>query len=360
MYHRYFGRAKNVLLLGVIVAGAAGVFSNSMLSHNSAAPFMPELAVAADWVHFMAVSAWVGGLFYLSAVFVPHAKRLPDAARVLALSIPRFSLIATASLGVIGVTGVYMAWVHLHSLDSLFATEYGNSLAVKLAAALPMVLLGAYHQIRLHKSIVVMATAGGQAHGAVATFAKTIKVEAILGIGVLLAASVLTVISPPVEALAGGQSYVHRVTIDDTDATFEISPFRPGFNTFTVALEQDGASARNIHHVTMRFTNEDARIGPIVVTLNHAGEGAYSATGGYLSREGEWKIDFIAQRTNSYDLNHTFRETLGSGEQTTPAGPELDSFAGLAIALGAAVAGGSAFYAAQSRRQMKKTLSALG
>ncbi len=355
----YLARTKNILLLGVIVAGASSIFSNSMLSHNSAAPFMPEIAVAADWVHFMAVSAWVGGLFYLSAVFVPHAKRLSDAARVLALSIPRFSLIATMSLGVIGITGIYMAWVHLHSPDSLFTTEYGNSLAFKLTAALSMVLLGAYHQIRLHKSIVVMATVGGQGQHAVTTFSKTVKLEAVLGIGVLLAASVLTVMSPPAQALAGEERYVHRVTIDDTDATFEISPFRPGFNTFTVRLEQDGAPANNIHHVTMRFTNEDARIGPIVVTLDHAGESMYSATGGYLSREGEWKIDFIAQRTGSYDLNHTFRETLGSGEPIAQVEPELDSFAGLAIALGVAVVGGSSFYAVQSRRQMKRTLAAL-
>ena len=148
-------------------------------------------------------------------------------------------------------------------------------------------------------------------------------------------------------------------TIGDTDATFDISPFKPGFNTFTVTLEQGGAPASNIHHVVMRFTNEDARIGPIVVTLDHAGEGVYSATGGYLSREGEWKIDFIAQRAGAYDLNHSFRETLDSGGQAMQTGPELDSFAGLAIALAAAVAGGSAFYAVQSRRQIKRTLAAL-
>lgn len=112
-----------ILLLSILAAGAASIFSNSMLSHNSAATFLPSVAVFADWLHFMAVSAWVGGLFYFSAVLlfaIKSGRKASESAHHLSVILPRFSLIATASLGIIGITGLYMAWIHLQSLDSLF------------------------------------------------------------------------------------------------------------------------------------------------------------------------------------------------------------------------------------------------
>lgn len=349
----YIVKGNRLILIGALAAGAASLFSNSMLSHNSAAPFLPALAVAADWVHFMAVSAWVGGLFYLAAIFVPSLIKTADAARILASNLPRFSLIATLSLGIIGVTGIYMAWLHLHTLNSLFATEYGISLAAKLGSALPMVLLGAYHQIRLHRGITAMARSGQGT--AVTTFGKTVKAEAIIGIGVLLAASVLTITSPPEQMQHG---YEDMTTVEGVDIMIEISPFQPGFNTFTVMFIQGSTPPTNIHHVMMRFTNEDAGIGPIVATLEDAGNGVYSTAGGYLSQIGKWKIDLIAQRMDAYDLNYSFSKTLGSGKME-PA-PAIDSFAYLAIGLAAVVVGGSAFYAVQSRKQMNQTAASLG
>lgn len=354
----YVANARKGLLVGILTAAAVGIFSNSMLGHNSAATFIPQLAVTADWIHFMAVSTWVGGVFYLAAVFVPAARKLPDAARVLALSLPRFSLLATISLGIIGVTGIYMAWVHLHSLDSLVSTDYGGILAVKLAAALPMVLFGAYHQLRLHKSLVVLAAASSSGQEIALKFCRTVKAEAVIGIAVLLAASILTVTSPPAEGMAH-EMYTHNARVDDTNITLEIMPFKPGFNTFTARFDQAGSPATNIHHVTMRFSNEDAGVGPIVITLDNSGNGQYSATGGYLSQGGEWKIDLIAQRMGAYDLNDSFRVMLTADGPQVQAAPEFDAFAVLAIALAAAVAGGSIAYAVRSQKLYNKTISSL-
>lgn len=382
------GNKNSLLLYVALAAGAVSLFSNSMLSHNSAAPFLPALATALDWVHFMAVSAWVGGLFYLAAVLAPATRQSP---RQLATTLPSFSLMATISLGIIGVSGICMAWVHLHSLGSLFSTSYGTSLAIKLAAALPMVLIGAYHQLRLHREIVVLAAkkSGGHEYSATSRFSRTVKAEALIGIGVLFAASLLTITSPPMEDAQqqgqqeSGPRYMQHVNVDGTDVMLEISPFHPGINTFTATLSEGGKPPQNIANVVLRLTNMNVSSGPIIVTLNRpaSDSGAYSATGGYLSQEGEWKVDFIAQRINAYDLNHSFTATLGNGSamqqqqqqpgmamsmpgmqggsNATETAPSFDSFAVLAIVLAAAVAGGSAFYARQSRLQMKKTLAAL-
>jgi putative copper export protein len=128
-----------------------------------------------------------------------------------------------------------MAWIQLHSLDALFNSSYGNILIIKLLVALPLVLLGAYHQLKLHKNGVLVASLGKTGRGVVdsgnfgqassfqtlqnarnkkevsanfkvkdipSKFSKTIKIESLVAIGVLLAASLLTITSPPAMNMA--------------------------------------------------------------------------------------------------------------------------------------------------------------
>ena len=196
------------LLYIALVAGAICIFANSMTSHSSAVTFMPSIAISLDWIHFMAVSVWVGGLFYISTVLLTlwkssipiHSLKLkkepndnagtnlsinsdqnrksddevlPYTESVdsnkefslsskgvyfIALLLPKFSLLATISLGIIGVSGLYIAWIHLHSFSALFDTSYGNILIVKLLTILPVIVLGAYHQVTLHNYMNVIGS----------------------------------------------------------------------------------------------------------------------------------------------------------------------------------------------------------
>jgi hypothetical protein len=256
-------------------------------------------------------------------------------------------------------------------------------------------------------------TISNTANGTVSKFGKTVKIESLIGIAVLFAASLLTITSPPsqmhqqqeagttpdagMETVTPGFS--QEVTISGVDTTFEITPFHAGFNTFTVTLRDTaGSSPQNINAVFLRFTNPEARIGPIVATLNRTddGSGRYSAIGGYLSQTGNWTIDLIVQRISAYDLNHSFDVTLGASSshdnnsmdmsadtnmqmQDHEAGtttstktnaqedqlespsppPAFDSFAWLAIGLAVAVGFGSAYYFKKSKHQLENTLKIL-
>jgi copper transport protein len=200
----------SVLLYIALVAGAISIFSNSMTSHSSGISFLPSIAISLDWLHFMAVSIWVGGLFYISTVllilvkgtilkekkvakinskdissknnFSSHVKENVETKSFsksteinkdhlrskgvyfLALLLPKFSLLATTSLGIIGVSGLYMAWIHLHSFNAIFDSSYGNILLIKLLTALPMVLLGSYHQLKLHNYTISIASIATKSH----------------------------------------------------------------------------------------------------------------------------------------------------------------------------------------------------
>jgi copper transport protein len=265
-----------ILLYVIILSGAISIFSNSMVSHNNALTFLPSLAISMDWLHFMAVSIWLGGLFYISAVLLMIIrtaiskntnisgsinKLLNDdsvsiTSYFLALLLPYFSLIATISLGIIGITGLYMAWIHLHTAEAIFTSSYGNILAIKLLLILPMVILGGYHQIKLHGNLLLVASikniknkkqmeesnsavvdrdihsntsSSPVEHDPSIKFSKTIKIESFIGIGVLFAASFLTITSPPSisfqESLSTESSLVEEGQKQD---------YIPSFDSFTI------------------------------------------------------------------------------------------------------------------------------
>ena len=413
--------SSSLLLYIALVAGSISIFANSATSHNSAVIFIPSLAVSLDWLHFMAVSMWVGGLFYISTILltgirhrakltvdeyaiqevsklpnrtVPHdVKKNQIIHYYLALLLPRFSLVATVSLGVIGISGLYMAWIHLTTFDALFSTSYGNILIVKLAVALPLILLGGYHQLKLHNAVVSIASLGktggpdrtskgtnrnlqvthdfnhndnarnsddeidefperqikqkktkkleANRTDIAAKFGKTIMLESILAICVLLVTSLLTITSPspmnmssmsmgtsssPSSSPAPGSteqmdgmsmhntensSYVKEAKILNVNTKIEINPLHSGFNTFKITFTTpDGKPYSNISTVRMIFKNNQADIGPITTSLKPVSTGVYTITGGYISQPGEWNIAIAAQRPSNYDLNYRFNSNV--------------------------------------------------
>jgi putative copper export protein len=265
------------LLYTVLIAGAVCIYSNSMVSHNTALYFLPSLAISLDWLHFMAVSIWLGGLFYITTILLTtiglliknngytddHVGRSLDIDNVhnssyfLALLLPYFSLIATVSLGVIGTTGLYMAWIHLHTAEAIFTSSYGNILAIKLLLILPMVILGGYHQIKLHGSLMAVASlkksrleqdrkkinlysmessddrkrdAFPLQYNPPKKFSKTVKIESLIGIGVLVAASFLTITSPPSISLQESVSTQSPISGEEESR----QDYIPSFDLFTI------------------------------------------------------------------------------------------------------------------------------
>jgi putative copper export protein len=104
----------------VLVLCAVNLASNSIVSHSAAVTSLPSLAITSDYIHLLAVSCWIGGLFFLSSVLIPsiYKENLRDQSqmgssvavyRALSIIVGRFSSMAIFCLGLIGVTGLYLA-----------------------------------------------------------------------------------------------------------------------------------------------------------------------------------------------------------------------------------------------------------
>jgi len=155
IYGNSTSKIKNIVLCVILICGSINIISNGIISHNAATEFLPWLAISADWLHVMAVSIWLGGLFYISLILLrairtsssylahggeldtTHEQIVARNSFSLALMLPSFSMIAVICLGVIGISGLYMAWIQLQSTQSLFDSLYGNILILKLCVIAP-------------------------------------------------------------------------------------------------------------------------------------------------------------------------------------------------------------------------------
>ncbi len=113
-------------------------------SHAAALVEGGPTAITVDWLHLMAASIWIGGLFTLAIGLVTtRAINVETRRELLADVIPRFSTLAIISVVILAITGFYAAWLEVGNLNALLHTTYGHTLIVKLVLLIPLLLLGA-------------------------------------------------------------------------------------------------------------------------------------------------------------------------------------------------------------------------
>lgn len=143
--------------------------------------------------HVWGAMVWAGGLLALAVAglvgrlgSVEAAEPAgEDWARVWA----RFGSVALGAVGVLVVSGSWLAWTHVGTPAQLFTTPYGRYLAIKLALVLVMLAAGGYNARVLLPRIAAARAAGDRAglvRLAVRHFPKVVAAEAVLAVGVLL------------------------------------------------------------------------------------------------------------------------------------------------------------------------------
>ena len=113
-------------------------------------------------LHVLGASLWLGTLFVLVVCGfgqMLHASRaVAEREQAVAEMVHRFSVLALSSSALLGVTGLITAWTHLHQLEALWTTPYGNALLRKLFVVAVVLGLGAWNWRRVGPSL---GTEGG-------------------------------------------------------------------------------------------------------------------------------------------------------------------------------------------------------
>jgi copper transport protein len=315
--------------------GLGLLLTTSLTSHAAALREGAALAVAADWLHLIATSVWLGGLAEMVVVAPAIAGAMPPEGRPKFVSalVGRFSAVALASVAVLIGTGVVASVLHLNRLDALWTTDYGRALLTKLLLLLPMLALAALNLFGVRPALARAATvtrALSQKGRALTTSAArawttltgAVRGEFVLGLLILAATGVLTSLAPAQQPAAGAGLRLTE-TVDDLRLTLAVTPAQPGDNQLELTVTQNGRPAEGVSRALLRLTFLDQDLGETEVVLEPAGEGRYVAQGRQLSVLGQWQAEMIVRRDGRDDSRTAVRFGIPAATPATSAPPTV-------------------------------------
>lgn len=189
------GMQMSLMALGVCA------YTRSMISHASANGDL-NAAMTADWIHLCLISVWVGEVFIAGLLTLRgQAVEQPADRSDAALYIESLSTSATFALVGIFATGIFSAWHNLGNFAGLSGNPYGTVLIVKLAMVAVAVLLGGFNRFIVMPSLLAgLRSADDRGLLRLRQFTLILRIEAVVLLGVLVAAAILSSTSPPVAA----------------------------------------------------------------------------------------------------------------------------------------------------------------
>ncbi len=282
------------------------------LTSHAATERYPALPVLADWLHLVGMSFWFGGLAYL----LTGLRELQRATgtlrtRLTSLAVTRFSVMAIISVGVIGVTGLYAAYLRVGTLDAFDTTIYGHVLFIKQGFVAALLLLAAVNLFFISPRLNRDRLGNASNVPLVMHLEKIVQGEVILACLLLLLVSVLTYL-PPAKITPPSTDLTGSSTADDLQIDLTISPGYVGQNTFTVNVTSNGQPVTSVKEALLRFTASQGNIPPSDVQLIGQGDGTYVTKGSYLSLPSNWQVQAIVRRDNKFDEYANFNFTVNN------------------------------------------------
>ncbi|MBV9542855.1 MAG: CopD family protein, partial [Chloroflexi bacterium] len=315
-----------------LIASGLALLTSSLNSHSAALLSGAYLGIVADWLHFLAVAAWIGGLanlIYVLPVAVDASQGTGD--RVLARAVSRFSNLAWVSVFAIIASGTFQAWLEVGSWSGLVQTAYGLSITAKVALLVVMLALASFNLMIARPRLAVLAATGSAAAASdvARRFTWAVRGEFAVGVLVLIVAAVLTGFQPAREELArqsndlSGGPVDRQVDANGLTARVQITPASLGINRFAVLLP--GTDPNQVERVQLTLTYLDAQLGsqPLVLSQSSTSPDTWESTSPMLSQAGTWQAELLVRRTDQDDARSALRFLVagpgGAPAETTTA-----------------------------------------
>ncbi|WP_264003209.1 copper resistance CopC/CopD family protein [Mycolicibacterium sphagni] len=246
-----------IATLGVALSVAIAVDGHAGVGADAA------LATLATAAHVSAMTVWLGGLMALCAIVLP--SRHTDNLR-------RWSVIALTCVGVLIATGTYQAWRQIAPVQSLWATDYGQTLCVKVTAVGVMLVLAYLARRRLNPQ----------------RLRRTVPMEAAIGLAVLVVTTVLVSL-PPARTTYGPAVTLEAPLDDSRHVVVDIASTRRGPTTVHVTvLDAAGRPVPSLS-VTGNLSSHEAEIPSLPIDFARH-ENDWVSTYASTPRPGLWTL----------------------------------------------------------------------
>lgn len=197
---RWRGRGYWLALAGL---GAAASASFAWTGHGARDEGLPgALHLAADVLHLLAASVWIGALAALMGLVALASRSGGGAGRDALTGLVRFSGIGVAVVAVLVGSGLVNSWFLIgpQGLGRMLTSYYGQLLVMKLALFGLMLVLAAANRYR-HTPRLAFALQNVEAGGApFRQVVASVVTETALAVAVLALVSWLGTLSPTIDA----------------------------------------------------------------------------------------------------------------------------------------------------------------
>jgi copper transport protein len=289
-------RSVAELLAGIGALGAAAAVLIVPGASGHAAQTAPRgIALGLDWLHLLSGSIWIGGLAGLLVLWrtAPAAQKVP----ALSVAVPRFSNAAFWSVLLLLGSGVGATILHMPLLQALWQTSYGQVILVKSGLLIAAASLGALNLLRTKRRLAVAETAPRAAR----QLAWAVRGEALIVVGAIFAAALLSSLAPPPPALASESKALAQVgpgrvasTVRQAGYTLKVlvSPNKAAApNQFALDLTKAGKPVTGAQ-ITLTFEMLDMQMGNQEYSLKETAPGIYSRPAPALVMVGHWALSF--------------------------------------------------------------------
>ena len=157
-----------------------------------------NLHLAADAMHLVAASIWIGGLVPLVLLLAASRHRPEVGSAALAREATRrFSTLGIVSVATLSATGVVNAWILVGSFHAFVVTGYGRLLIFKLVAFAIMLVFAALNRFRLTPRLA--ASTGNEARlDALHKLTRNSTIEIALGFVIFAMVGMLGTLHPAI------------------------------------------------------------------------------------------------------------------------------------------------------------------
>jgi copper transport protein len=255
--------------------------------------------VGLNFVHVVAVSAWIGGVAVLAGALRSATAALEGAerTRLLTAVVGRFSTLAGALVAIVLLTGVIQSLAAIDSLDQLPATAYGRAVLIKLVLFLALLSAGYVNRNRI---LPRLHRADGAPGATGALLRRVLRTELAVGILVLAVTGALAGYQPSDTVAAG--PFSGSAPLGPARLEMTVDPARVGANELHVYLfdRASGAQWDDPKELRLQASLPEKGVEAISIDARKAGPGHYVAGAAPFVPAGEWRITVIA-RVSDFD-----------------------------------------------------------
>lgn len=166
-----------------VLTGLLIIACLSFTSHAAAEPGL--LAIASNFLHWIAALVWGGCLMHLSLLPWSGIRRDCEQGNMnMRPLVRRYANLAIGALGLMALSGGLLAFIHVHNADAMHTTLYGRFVIVKASLAALLIVTVSINVLRVSRIRL-------------RRFARLIIVETVLLGGLLVATGNLETRNPP-------------------------------------------------------------------------------------------------------------------------------------------------------------------